>query len=79
MLWPRKTSADVEDVLQATFLQVHRSLHKQKPDRSFKAWVYRIAFNVTGTHLRSKRRKKWITPASDREAGWTDGNSANTT
>jgi len=65
--------ADIEDVLQATFLQVHRSLARQDPERSFKGWLYRVAFHVTGTHLRSKRRKNWMTPASDREQSWTNG------
>ncbi|MBI5509590.1 MAG: RNA polymerase sigma factor [Deltaproteobacteria bacterium] len=51
---------EVEDVLQMTFLEAHRSLPRHRRDCSFAAWLSRIAYHVTGKHLRSRRRRAWL-------------------
>ncbi len=38
-------SEDAQDATQETFIRVFRSLAKYDQDRSFKAWIYRIATN----------------------------------
>ncbi len=52
----------VEDVLQTTFLQLHRARHTYIPPRPVKPWVYAIARHVALMHLRSHRRHKEVPP-----------------
>lgn len=42
--------ADAEDMVQETFIRAYRALPGFKPDRSFGAWLYRIAVNACLTH-----------------------------
>jgi RNA polymerase sigma factor (sigma-70 family) len=56
---------DVEDVLQMTFLELHRSLGRYDPARPFGAWLHGISLRVTSTFLRTRRRKWWQTSRSD--------------
>lgn len=51
--------ADVEDVLQMTFIEAHRSLAGWRRENAFGAWLHGIAFNVTGVFLRGKKRRWW--------------------
>jgi RNA polymerase sigma-70 factor (ECF subfamily) len=54
----RLTSAtDASDVLQETFLQIHRSLPSFRGDARFATWVYRIAMNAAVMHRRAARRR----------------------
>ena len=46
-------SFDAEDVVQETFLQVHKSLDRFRGDSSIFTWIYRIALN---TGLRTRQR-----------------------
>jgi RNA polymerase sigma-70 factor (ECF subfamily) len=41
-----RDAARAEDLLQETFLQVHRSRHTYLPPRPVKPWIYAIARNV---------------------------------
>ena len=59
--------SDVEDVLQMTFLEAHRSLRKWDRRHAFGAWLHGIAFNVTGVFLRSRRRRWWNSVQAPRE------------
>ena len=59
--------SDAQDVLQMTFLQVHRTLARYRPDASFSAWVQGIGYRVAGTYLRSRKRRWWSRPAADWE------------
>lgn len=61
VLW---IQSDVEDVLQMTFIEVHRSLARFQVDRSLAAWIHGIAFRVVGTHLRTQRRRAWLSTAA---------------
>jgi len=46
--------ADVEDVLQDTFLKVYKNLNAYNSDLKFSSWIYRITHNVTIDFLRKK-------------------------
>jgi RNA polymerase sigma-70 factor (ECF subfamily) len=46
-----------EDLLQETFLQVHRSRHTYLPGRSVAPWAFGIARHVYLMYLRSKTRR----------------------
>lgn len=48
-------SADLEDVVQDVFLQVHRSLPRFRNQSKFSTWLHRIAVNVV---LMTRRRAK---------------------
>lgn len=55
--------ADVEDVVQEVFVQLHRSLPNFRGDSAFSTWVYRIAWNTGVSHLRKRRLKTVELPA----------------
>ncbi len=46
---------DAEDVLQETFINVHRHLGSFRGDSEFSTWVYRIAANASLMKLRSRK------------------------
>jgi RNA polymerase sigma-70 factor, ECF subfamily len=48
--------ADVDDVVQETFVRMHRGLGSLVEGERFGAWVYRIAANAIADHLRSRAR-----------------------
>jgi RNA polymerase sigma-70 factor (ECF subfamily) len=48
-------NADVEDVLQEVFIQVHRSIGNFRGQSKFSTWLHRVAVNVALQHLRRKR------------------------
>ncbi|GIP38581.1 hypothetical protein J31TS4_18610 [Paenibacillus sp. J31TS4] len=48
---------DAEDAVQEAFIRAYRSLAAYSHDRSFQAWLYRIAGNYCLDLLR--RRKRW--------------------
>lgn len=47
-----------EDLLQETFLSVHRARHTYDPSRSARAWIYAIAHNVFLMAVRASGRRK---------------------
>ncbi len=57
-----RDGATVDDLLQTTFLQLHRARHTYTPPRPVKPWVYAITRHVALMHLRSMRRRREITP-----------------
>lgn len=48
----------VDDLLQETFLQIHRSRANYLPGRPVRPWVYAIAKRVFLMHLRTVRRRE---------------------
>jgi RNA polymerase sigma-70 factor (ECF subfamily) len=60
-LWTfvRNTST-AEDLLQETFLQLHRARHTYQPPRPVRPWIYAITRHVALMHLRSARRSKEV-------------------
>jgi RNA polymerase sigma-70 factor (ECF subfamily) len=51
-----------EDLLQETFLQVHRARQTYTPPRPVRPWIYAITRHVALMHLRSSRRRKELLP-----------------
>jgi RNA polymerase sigma-70 factor (ECF subfamily) len=47
---------DAEDLVQQTFLQVHRARHDFDPSRRFRPWIVTIALNLKREHFRVARR-----------------------
>jgi len=66
--------ADVEDVLQETFVRMHRGLAALGDGERFGPWVYRIAANAIADHLRARARHPLA--SSDLSADSTDSTSA---
>jgi RNA polymerase sigma-70 factor (ECF subfamily) len=53
-----RNSTLAEDLLQETFLQVHRARQTYTPPRPVRPWIYAITRHVALMHLRSARRRK---------------------
>jgi RNA polymerase sigma-70 factor (ECF subfamily) len=51
------SDTDAPDVLQDTFLQVHRGLPSFRGQARFGTWVYRIATNASLMHRRARSRR----------------------
>lgn len=47
---------ELEDVVQEVFVQVFRSLDAYRHEAAFSTWLYRVAYNVTVSHLRKQPR-----------------------
>jgi RNA polymerase sigma-70 factor (ECF subfamily) len=45
------------DVLQTTFIKVHRSLSSYREESSFATWISRVATNACIDHVRARRRE----------------------
>jgi len=52
------THDDTDDVLQNTWLQVHRFLEGYRQNSSLYTWLYRIAVNESLAHLKKEKRKR---------------------
>lgn len=55
-----RNSAAAEDLLQETFLQIHRARHTYLRGRPVRPWVYAISRHVALMHLRSSRRRREV-------------------
>ncbi len=53
-----RNASTAEDLLQETFLQLHRARHTYTPPRPARPWIYAISRHVALMHLRSSRRRK---------------------
>jgi len=60
-----RNSTTAEDLLQDTFLQIHRARQTYTPPRPVRPWVYAITRHVALMHLRSARRRKEVLPDED--------------
>ena len=49
------SSAEVEDVVQEVFVQLHRSLPNFRGESKLSTWLYRLTWNVSITHIRRRR------------------------
>jgi RNA polymerase sigma-70 factor (ECF subfamily) len=58
-------TADVEDVTQEVFLQVHRSLKDFRYGSRFSTWLYRVTVNVVLMQRRAQRCRPQLVEASD--------------
>jgi RNA polymerase sigma-70 factor (ECF subfamily) len=69
-----------DDLVQETFLQIHRSRHTYNADRPVRPWAFAIARNVWLMHERTRRRREpphldldWVADVGvrpDAEALW---------
>jgi RNA polymerase sigma-70 factor (ECF subfamily) len=58
--------ADLEDILQEVFLQVHRSLKDFRGQSKFTTWLHRVTINVVLMHKRAARsRPQLVHPQAD--------------
>jgi RNA polymerase sigma-70 factor (ECF subfamily) len=51
------SSADIEDLVQEVFLQVHRSIGDFRGDARLSTWLYRLTVNVVLMHRRAARSR----------------------
>ena len=51
-----RSPSDVEDVVQETFIRIHRSLGSLRSTDRISSWVFEIARNAIGDHYRHRRR-----------------------
>ena len=68
--------AEVQDLVQETFIKAYRALGNFRGDSAFYTWLYRIAINTAKNHLVAQTRRP---PGSDIDAGEAeqyDGESA---
>jgi len=49
-----------EDLVQETFIRVHRHLHRFDQDKKFSTWVYTIASNLAKNELRNRSRNPLV-------------------
>ncbi|WP_169927138.1 RNA polymerase sigma factor [Labilithrix luteola] len=49
---------EVDDVVQETFLTLHRHLETSEPPESMRGWLFSVLFRVVQRHRRSSRRRK---------------------
>jgi RNA polymerase sigma-70 factor (ECF subfamily) len=54
-------AADLDDLTQEVFLQVHRSLGRFRRDSRFSTWLHRVTVNTAISHLRRPRGRAWPT------------------
>jgi RNA polymerase sigma-70 factor (ECF subfamily) len=60
-----RNQTTAEDLLQETFLQLHRARQTYTPPRPVRPWIYAITRHVALMHLRSMRRRKEMLPDED--------------
>jgi len=58
-------AADVDDVTQEVFLQVHRSLKDFRHGSRFSTWLYRVTVNVVLMQRRAQRSRPVLVEAAD--------------
>jgi RNA polymerase sigma-70 factor (ECF subfamily) len=57
---------DVEDLVQSTFIEVHRSAHRFDGRSSVSSWIIGIAINVSRHHVRGEHRRRTLNEAAAR-------------
>jgi RNA polymerase sigma-70 factor (ECF subfamily) len=71
--------ADVDDVLQDTFVRMQRGLAALRDDERFTSWLFQIARSSVAEHLRAKARHPQTTdeaPEQDATGGGDDDRDA---
>lgn len=59
-----RNAADVDDLVQRVFLQVHRALPTLRDEDRIHAWVYRTTRNVIADHFRSPAQHREVLAGS---------------
>jgi len=55
-----RSDADIDDLVQQTFVQVFRRIDTYRAEANFGTWLHRVTVNVALVHLR--KRKRWFRP-----------------
>ncbi len=50
--------AELDDLTQDVFIQVHKSLRRFRGDAGFSTWLHRLTVNVAISHLRKKKNAR---------------------
>jgi RNA polymerase sigma-70 factor (ECF subfamily) len=58
---------DIDDLVQATFLELQRSAHRFEARAPVKTWIFGIAANVARHHARRESRRRLFSLAYSRE------------
>jgi RNA polymerase sigma-70 factor (ECF subfamily) len=66
------STADAQDACQEVFIKTAERLHMYQPSAQFSTWLYRIAVNHCLNVLRSRRRRRWLSPFSKEPATLLD-------
>jgi len=53
-----RTQSDTQDLVQQTFLQLHRARNDYRSDKPLRPWLITIAMNIKRMHLRKLGRRK---------------------
>lgn len=64
-----RDAAAAEDIVQDTFIQVHRSAHGFDMSRRFRPWMFTIAANKARDYLRTRGRRKEVAFSFDNSEG----------
>jgi RNA polymerase sigma-70 factor (ECF subfamily) len=67
---------DAQDLVQQTFLQLHRARGDYDPQRPFRPWFFTIAFNLQRELFRSRARRPAGTLEVEHGASMPDANPA---
>lgn len=59
----RTPDSDLEDMVQTTFLEIHRSADKFKGMAAVKTWILGIAANVSRHHIRGEIKRRRLADA----------------
>jgi RNA polymerase sigma-70 factor (ECF subfamily) len=55
-----RNTQDAQDLFQDTFLRAHRAYAALPPDVDMRAWLMRIAINLTKNYLRDRQRRRRV-------------------
>ncbi len=55
-----RDQAEVEDIVQESFIKAYRALHNFRGDSAFYTWLYRIGVNTAKNYLVSLKRKPQV-------------------
>jgi RNA polymerase sigma-70 factor (ECF subfamily) len=65
--------ADVDDVVQEVFFQVHRSVKDFRGQARFSTWLYRVTVNVVLMQRRSAKSRPVLVETPEGLSPWTRG------
>lgn len=65
-----RDDAEAEDVVQRTFLQVHRSRHRFRQDARLRPWFFTIGMNAVRDALRRRKRRRETPLVNEESQEW---------
>lgn len=67
----------LDELTQVSFMKVYENFHKLEDRSKLKSWICTITINSVRDHIRSKKRKSWLTFFGKDEVQFADYTSAN--